>query len=274
MLGIDISHHQGTVNFSQVKESGKEFVIAKINQAKHVDVNWETYYTNGHNLLPFGGYIYNKFLTNAEAEAEALTCIKAIRGKNLPCGVWLDMEDKSMRQLSKMKLAELIDIEANLIKSAGFNVGIYCNKDWFYNVLDGANLRRKYPFWIARYPKDDNGTIKESLSPSLYADIWQYSSKGSVNGINGNVDLDISYKTFADIFKKFPVNATYPTLKKGSKGEYVTMLQRMLNSRGYYLVEDGKFGPNTFNAVVSFQAEKNLVNDGIVGRKTWNALLN
>lgn len=66
----------------------------------------------------------------------------------------------------------------------------------------------------------------------------------------------------------------FPTLKQGDRGNFVTILQYLLNQYGANLSPDGIFGGNTFNAVRTFQSNNNLTVDGIVGRNTWNALLN
>ena len=63
-----------------------------------------------------------------------------------------------------------------------------------------------------------------------------------------------------------------PTLKKGSKGDAVELLQSLLVVKGYILTVDGDFGPNTKDAVVTFQREHNLKADGIVGPATWKEL--
>lgn len=68
-------------------------------------------------------------------------------------------------------------------------------------------------------------------------------------------------------------NLTYPTLKVGSKGDYVTILQSKLVQKGYRIKVDGIFGQNTKIALVDFQAQNNLVKDGICGAKTWQKLI-
>lgn len=89
------------------------------------------------------------------------------------------MEDASMRKLGKNVLTNIINLEASILKNAGFKVGIYCNRDWYLNVLDSPLLAALYPFWIARYPLLDNGTVKGNLSPESLkgCKIWQYSSR-------------------------------------------------------------------------------------------------
>ena len=81
--------------------------------------------------------------------------------------------------------------------------GIYCNRDWYLNVIP-EDLKKDFVFWIARYPANDNGTYNpdSSIRPSSdYAVAWQYSSKGSVPGIQGKVDLDIDYEI--DTYKPY-----------------------------------------------------------------------
>ena len=198
--GVDISHWNGNIDFSKLD---KDFVIMKVSQGTHKDVKFDEYYFSC--KLPKGVYIYNKVRNMAEAKAEAEYAVKCLKGKKLEYGVWLDMEDSTMKRLGKNVLTEIILTEANVLKQAGFKVGKYCNRDWYLNVLDTPLLSSLYPFWIARYPFVDNGSVKESLSPKALkgCKIWQYSSKGKVNGMGGNVDLNIEY---ASPFENVPSN--------------------------------------------------------------------
>lgn len=191
LYGIDISHWNGNIDFSKINKS---FVIMKVSQGTHKDVKFDEYFSKCN--LPKGVYIYNKVKNIAEAKAEAEFAVKCLKGKHLEYGVWLDMEDSSMRKLGKKMLTDIINTEAYILTMAGFKVGIYCNRDWYKNVLDSAMLSNTYPFWIARYPLYDNGTVHENLSPKDLKGcaIWQYSSKGKVNGMGGNVDLNIQFK--------------------------------------------------------------------------------
>ena len=77
--------------------------------------------------------------------------------------------------------------------NAGLACGIYCNVNWYNNLMSDY-LKQNVAFWIARYKKNDTGSFDESHKPTgiknLYG--WQYTSKGSLSGITGNVDLDIN----------------------------------------------------------------------------------
>ena len=70
---------------------------------------------------------------------------------------------------------------------------IYCNVDWYKNVLDTKTLN--YNYWLAAYPSNDNGSVQERLKPSAGIG-WQYSSKGSVDGIAGHIDMDMFYTDY------------------------------------------------------------------------------
>lgn len=275
--GIDASHWQGKIDFSKL---GSLFVIAKLSQAQGKDPNFETYYRDC--KLPFGAYIYNKVKNVAEAQREAQFAVNQLKGRKLPLGVWLDMEDSSMSKLGKNVLSAIIQAEAGILRNAGYSVGIYCNRSWYLNILDSDSLSKEFPFWIARYPSADNGTVKESLSPKNLKScvMWQYSSKGKVNGISGNVDMDIAFVNPLTIFDSFdgvnastlPNTSTKPTLKVGSKSDYVLAWQRYLNTLGFNLVEDSIFGEKTKQAVMQYQKSKGLVADGIIGKNTWNSI--
>lgn len=192
--GIDVAQWQGNINWSKVK---KDFAILKVTKKDNtVEPKFlENYKGATANGIPVGvyRYVYAKNTTQAKAEADAI--VKALLGLQITCGVWLDMEDVSIKKLGKNTLTNIINVMANTIKASGVYVGIYCNRDWYYNVLDGERLSKTYPFWIARYPSNDTGTFNanSSLNPKSYSKAWQYSQKGKVNGISGYVDLDVIF---------------------------------------------------------------------------------
>lgn len=284
--GIDVSTYQGKIDWTRVKASQYgSFALLKITKKDNtVESAFERNYKGATEAgIPVGGYryVYAKNVKDAKKEADAIVSVLA--GRKLPVRMWLDMEDSSIKALGKSLLTDIIETEAAIFKAAGISVGIYCNKDWYYNVLDNTTLKKKYPFWIARYPSGDNGTLKESLSPKEYADMWQYSSKGKVPGITGNVDLNIMYNEAAIMTgststnaSSTPSNNTSSTrvLKVGCKGEDVLTVQRLL---GYkfsinYVNIDANYTENTAKAVREFQLLYGLEIDGKVGPATLNAL--
>lgn len=199
VFGIDVSHHNGNINWGKVAASGKKFAIMKAQyeaKSHRIDETFEYNYKEAGRVgIARGVYIYIATESIKDPVSDAKALIAKLSGRKLEYGIWLDLEDKSLRKLSKAEITKLIYVYSNLFRAAGYYVGIYCNKDWYDNVLDTITLLVDFDFWIARYPKTDTGVYNKasSLSPKKYAACWQYSSKGTVPGITGKVDLDVDF---------------------------------------------------------------------------------
>lgn len=210
--GIDVSHHQGRIDWSQVAKIGitsagnlpVSFAILKCiyeSQSHGKDDQFEANYKGCiDNGIAVGVYLYHasKSLANPISEANAL--IKALNGRKLQLGIWHDLEDKTLQQAGNAAIKQLLETEDAIFRSAGYtDIGIYCNKYWHDSILDTKYLKPIYKYWwIARTLKNDTGIIPgDSMSPHKYADAWQYSHKGRVAGISGNVDLNIDYTGLA-----------------------------------------------------------------------------
>lgn len=194
--GIDVSSWQGKPDWTKVKKSGVEFAILRIHQKDGSDVSFEHNYKGCKaNAIPIGGYKYSYALTSAQALEEAEDTLRVLAGRGLDFPVFYDLEWNSQRKLGSAAIEKIAETFLNRIKKAGYKVGVYCNMDWYQKVL--TEKLRKYDLWIARYPADDNGTIQERLRPDIGVG-WQYSSKGKVSGITGNVDMNVFYKNYTE----------------------------------------------------------------------------
>lgn len=198
IYGIDVSHYQGKIDWPKVAGSGKKFVIMKamIETNKRIESTFEyNYEQSGLAGLQRGVYNYIGSISAADPKADAEALLKILGGRKLELGVWLDVESSKVRARGRAVVEQVILTEADVISRAGYQVGIYCNADWFKNVIT-QNIKQQFEgrFWIARYSGKDDGSVPASLSPKeQYPQSigWQYSSKGKVPGINGNVDLDV-----------------------------------------------------------------------------------
>lgn len=208
VFGIDVSHHQGKIDWSKVKSGGIEsynhkpieFAVLKCiyeSEGHREDEQFENNY-NGCKAqrINQGVYLFHGSVSLKDPVGEAKALLKVLNGRKLPYGIWHDLESEAVKAVGKQKINEFLAAQDKVFKSAGYdNIGIYCNKYWYDSVLDTKYLKTIYKnWWVARYPATDTGIIKESLSPKDYASAWQFSSKGKVLGINGNVDLDVDYK--------------------------------------------------------------------------------
>lgn len=199
LQGIDVSHYQKHIDWQKVAKAGKKFAILKCQyeaQSHRIDETFEYNYAEaGKYGLARGVYIFIASASMAAPEEDAKALLNHLKGRKLEYGIWLDLEANVVRTKGKAYIRGLVNIYANIFKAAGYYVGIYCNRDWYINVIH-SDLKANFDFWIARYPKNDTGAYNpnSSLKPSAsMAVAWQYSSKGRVDGIPVAVDLDVDY---------------------------------------------------------------------------------
>lgn len=193
--GIDVSHYQLNIDWEKVAKTGKKFAIMKCQyerQSHRIDEYFERNYEGtGKYGIMRGVYLFVGSESIKDPVHDAQCLLNHLNGRVLEYGVWLDLESAALRAAGKNEITRLVNIYANIIRRAGYYVGIYTNLDWYRHVIDVKALT-DYDIWLARYPKADNGTVHEGLDPKIGV-AWQYSSKGRVDGIKGNVDLDLDY---------------------------------------------------------------------------------
>lgn len=194
--GIDVSSYQGKPDWAKVKKAGINFAILRIHQKNGPDSSFEHNYKGCRtNAIAAGGYKYSYALTEAQALEEAEETLAVLAGRGLDFPVFYDLEWEKQRKLGKAAVEKIAETFLNRIKKAGYKVGIYCNVDWYQNVL--TTKLKNYDLWLARYPADDDGTVQARLRPTAGIG-WQYSSKGKVAGISGNVDMNVFYKDYTE----------------------------------------------------------------------------
>lgn len=198
VLGIDVSKFQGTIDWKQVAASGVKFAIIRVAGrgygtagSLYIDSRFEENLRGAKAAgIDVGVYFFSQAINEVEAVEEASLCIETLNGASLKYPVFIDIEYATTQHtgradsLSKASRTAIAKAFCETIKSAGYKAGVYANKDFFTNKLDASALS-KYYIWLAQY--NDKVTYKGPY------DMWQYSSKGTVAGISGNVDMDFSY---------------------------------------------------------------------------------
>lgn len=184
-LVIDVSHHQGTIDWEKVKDSGIYGAILRcgygMDMEKQDDKQFARNASECERLgIPYGVYLYSYADNNTKAESEAKHVLRLISGKKLSFPVYYDLEQKG----TENGAVERARIFCEKIKAAGHLPGVYANKNWWDNYLVGLN---EYTKWVARY---------NDVLGMDGVDMWQYSSKGQINGISGNVDVNHCYRDF------------------------------------------------------------------------------
>lgn len=205
--GIDVSAWQGKIDWGTVAAYGMDFVLLRITEAGNVIDNFfEKNFSEcrKHNI-PVGVYKYSYAMTIAEIQNEARKVVSVLNGRKLQYPVWLDLEHNKQRSLGAESIHKMADAFREIVEAAGYKFGIYCNVNWYMNMI--CNHLRKYDFWVARYPANDDGWLQERLRPDFGVG-WQYSSKAKIPGINGTVDRNVFYKDYSGGKKEKPEVAT------------------------------------------------------------------
>lgn len=210
--GIDISHWNGSIDFEKVKASGIDFVIIKAggsDKGFYTDSKFKENYEKALAAgLSIGAYYFaGRYFRGVEAGvADAQRFIDILKGLKFDYPVFLDIEAQENRYKDGITDAAVAFCEQ--MENARYFVGIYASDISGYK--DKLNHERisSYAHWVARYGKEPE-ICKE------YG-IWQYSSKGSVSGISGSVDMDISTVDYSKVIKEKGFNG-YPKKKRKSK---------------------------------------------------------
>lgn len=191
-IGVDVSSYQGDIDWGKAAQAGIEFAILKIIRKdlqpdKQFENNWAGCTAAG---VPIQGiYNYSYATTTQKAKTDARRVLEVLAGRRTM--VWLDIEDKCQEGIGK-KLIDIINTYANVIKSAGYEFGIYTGQS-FYNTYIKPYGGVDYPLWIARYGTN-SGKVETKFEPEISGMLgWQYTSRGSVEGISGNVDMNVWY---------------------------------------------------------------------------------
>ncbi len=194
---IDISHHQGSVDFNRVKNAGYEGVILKAGGSDagfYKDSRFEEYYQGAKNAgLHVGSYYFvGKYcLSTQDGIEDAQRFADYIAGKQFDLPVYMDVEAPASGQ--KNKVTDAIEGFCNELENRGYYVGVYASDiSGFKEKIDYPRIANKYDIWVARY-----GSKPQYVQNYQ---IWQYSGSGKVDGINDNqVDLDECYVDYPTI---------------------------------------------------------------------------
>ncbi len=194
VMGIDVSKWNGNIDWTAVKNSGINFVIIRCgyrgsSQGQLIEdpkfrANIKGAQAAG---IKVGVYFFTQAVNEVEAVEEASMVINLIQGYNISYPVYLDVEASHGRgdQINAAQRTANIKAFCGTIQNAGYKAGVYANKTWFTSYINTSQITN-YRIWLAQYAS------AVTYNSSRY-DMWQYTSKGRVTGISGNVDMNICY---------------------------------------------------------------------------------
>ncbi len=202
MLGIDVSAHNGQIDWEKVKKDGIAFAILRMGFGSNVKSQddrqiFQNIKECERLHIPYGLYLYSYALSEQDVQSEVQHMLRIADGHNPKMGLWYDMEDsdgyKEKHGLTpsenKEKLTGFCSTFLKGLKTVGYKkVGVYASYDYFKNSLDVNELRKSGDIWLADWRAD-----WRTAKPPMDCLMWQCTSKGSVTGVDGNVDLDYYY---------------------------------------------------------------------------------
>ena len=193
-FGIDVSRHNGEINWNAVKASGVDYVIIRCGyrgsatgaliQDQNFTKNIKGATAAG---LKVGIYVFSQAVNEVEAVKEASLAVACAKGYNLTYPIFIDTESSGGRadRIDKATRTAVVNAFCQTVVNSGYKAGIYASKTWFEDKLSMGAISGSYRIWLAQY----------AAAPTYKGkyDMWQYSSKGKISGIKGNVDLNLSY---------------------------------------------------------------------------------
>ena len=193
VMGIDISKHNGNIDWNAVKNSGVQYVILRCGyrgSASGVLVEDQKFKRNIQGAtaagLKVGIYFFSQAVNEVEAVEEASMTLSLIKNYRITYPVYIDVESANGRAdgISKAARTSVINAFCQTIRNSGYTPGLYANKNWLTEKINTGALGG-CKIWLAQY-------VAAPTYGGRY-EMWQYSSRGSIAGIKGHVDLNVSY---------------------------------------------------------------------------------
>ena len=201
MKGIDVSVHNGDIDWGKVKVDGIDFAILRAGYgklAKQKDAKFEDNYKGAKAAgIPVGAYWYSYATTPDDAKLEAEVCVSILKGKQFEFPIFFDQEEKTTLDTGKVNCSEMIRAFCDVLEANGYWVGLYTSRSCLTTHIED-DIKKRYALWAAEW--------SDKLRYDGPVGIWQHSEKGKVDGITGNVDLDIGYKDYPTMIKAKGLN--------------------------------------------------------------------
>ncbi|MCR5511185.1 MAG: Ig-like domain-containing protein [Lachnospiraceae bacterium] len=193
-MGIDVSKWNGSIDWTAVRNSGVSYAIIRCGyrgSSTGALIEDPTFRTNIAGAkaagIQVGAYFYTQAVSEVEAVEEASMAVGLCSGYGLSLPLFIDVEHSGGRgdSIDAGTRTAIVKAFCQTVRNSGYTAGVYSNKTWFTSRMNASQLTG-YKIWLAQY------AATPTYTATRY-DYWQYTSKGSVAGIKGNVDLNIKY---------------------------------------------------------------------------------
>lgn len=192
--GIDVSKYQGNIDWDRVKPQ-IDFAILRCGLGDDIssqdDSCFERNWTECERLgIPHTAYFFSYAVSKNKVACEVSHIKRLLNGKKVTAPIYIDIENTKgldWRTISNEAMLSIMQEFNSQLNALGYKMGIYSSRSAFWNEKMSDPWYDNISKWVAEYGDKVNDF-------SRTYDIWQYTSKGSINGINGNVDMNVMYK--------------------------------------------------------------------------------
>lgn len=203
--GIDVSQYQGVINWELVKNH-IDFAILRCGYGQDIPGQDDpTFKRNADECtrlgIPFGVYLYSYATDEKAALSEARHVMRLVADYKMAYPIYLDLEDPRVGRLTNEQIERNCRVWADELAKNNYFPGFYASYYWWTTKLTGA-LFKRYTRWVARYA--------EELGAEGF-DMWQYTDKGFVEGINAPVDMNYAFRDFPTEIEAGGYNNFTPT---------------------------------------------------------------
>lgn len=246
--GVDISVHNGDVDFDLLKKKGIQFVIIRCGYGSDYDYQDDTRFAENVRKadaagMPWGVYLYSYAKTPVMAKSEAQHTLRLLNGRKPAYGVWYDVEDSGQ---SGCDLVSICETYCSMIESAGLYVGIYSMLSWLNGPLNNSRLDQ-YDKWVAQW--NDVCTYKKDYG------IWQYTDKLIIGGkaFDGNY-----------AYKDYPALTGQKEEEKMTEEQIIKLIEQIIKLIDQriekYVTDREKLAPHEYSAdAISFVNEAGIM---------------
>lgn len=249
--GVDISVHNGSVDFQALKKAGIEFVIIRCGYGSDYTNQDDSRFSENVRKadtagMPWGVYLYSYATTTAMAKSEAQHTLRLLNGRKPAYGVWYDVEDKGQ---ANADLVSICETYCSAIEAAGLYVGIYSMLSWMNTKLNSSRLDR-YDKWVAQW--SSSCTYKKPYG------IWQFTDSLVING--KNFDGNWAYKDYPSLTGKKPSEKPAKEEDEMTEAEVIKLIDQRINK--YFADLETKEASDYSKDAIDFvKANKIMVGD-------------
>ncbi|MDR0992697.1 MAG: glycoside hydrolase family 25 protein [Ruminococcus sp.] len=202
---IDVSKHNGKIDWAKAEAAGVEAVIIRAGYGRIMSQKdpcfEDNYKCAKENGIKVGAYWYSYATTPEDAEKEAKICMKVIKCKTFDYPIYFDIEERRHLSLDKQVCSDIVTAFCTALEREKYFAGVY-SFDSFFETNLNEDITKRFAAWVA------NVSANAPKFAKNYG-MWQYSWKGKVDGINGDVDLNKAYKDYPAIIAKAKLNGFY-----------------------------------------------------------------